>query len=435
MAPTIMMNSPLDIHRLQGTADLLPAESFRWTQAEQVIRGTMLRFGFGEIRFPVLEPTELFARGTGASTDIVQKEMYTLTDRGGRSLTLRPEGTPSVVRAYLEENLGSQRPVWKLFYLGPMFRAERPQKGRYRQFHQFGAEMIGAASPESDVELIALGHTILRDLGMNAVRLHLNSIGSPDARRAHNEKLLAFLEQPDVFQKIDEDCRRRVQTNPLRVFDCKNEECVRILRHAPTIDQFLTAEDQEHFARVRHGLETLGIAYDLDPRMVRGLDYYTRTTFEFKTNLLGAQDTVCGGGRYDLLVETFGGPATPAVGFASGIERILAAVGESDVAPVALPRLDVFVCGLGDNARGLTAAILSRLRGLGLSADTDFLGRGLKAQMKEANRLAARLALIVGDDEIARGRFALRQMDGGGQSEIPADPSQWDKGLFVGVNA
>lgn len=424
------MTSLPDIHRLQGTADLLPAESFQWTEAERVIRAAMARFGFGEIRFPVLEPTELFARGTGASTDIVQKEMYSLVDRGGRSLTLRPEGTPSVVRAYLEENLGSQRPVWKLFYLGPMFRAERPQKGRYRQFHQFGAEMIGAASPESDVELIALARAVLQDLGLSTLSLHLNSIGSPAARHDHSEKLRAFLREPDVYAKIDDDCRRRMETNPLRVFDCKNAECIRILRHAPTIDKFLTSEDQDHFARVRRGLESLGIGFEIDPRMVRGLDYYTRTTFEFKTDLLGAQDTVCGGGRYDLLVETFGGPATPAVGFASGIERILAAAQEAGAPREAPPRLDVFVCALGEQARGLIPSVLARLRDLGYSADSDFLGRGLKAQMKEANRMSARLVLIVGDDEIARGQFALRRMDEGGQSEIPANLEQWKKEMF-----
>jgi len=425
------MNPPSDIHRLQGTSDLLPVEAFRWTEAEQVIRSTMLRFGFGEIRFPVLEPTELFARGTGASTDIVQKEMYTLTDRGGRSLTLRPEGTPSVVRAYLEENLGAQRPVWKLFYVGPMFRAERPQKGRYRQFHQFGAEMIGAASPESDVELIALGQTILHDLGLHSLRLVLNSIGSPAARQAHSRELRKFLGQPGVYDKIDEDCRRRMETNPLRVFDCKNEGCIRTLRDAPMIDQFLTDDDQAHFARVRRGLDQLGIAFELDPRMVRGLDYYTRTTFEFKTDLLGAQDTVCGGGRYDLLVETFGGPPTPAVGFASGIERILAAAQEAHAPVQTPPRLDVFVCALGDKARDMGPVILSRLRGLGLSADSDFLGRGLKAQMKEANRLSARLVLIIGDDEIARGQFTLRRMDEAGQSDISADINRWNAGLFA----
>jgi histidyl-tRNA synthetase len=432
---TDKMTASLDIHRLQGTADLLPAESSRWTEAEQVVRSIMLRFDFGEIRFPILEPTELFARGTGASTDIVQKEMYTFTDRGGRSLTLRPEGTPSVIRAYLEENLGSQRPVWKLFYLGPMFRAERPQKGRYRQFHQFGAEMIGAACPESDVELIALGQTILLELGLRGIRLLLNSIGSPMARHAHSEKLRAFLGQPGVHERICEDCRRRMQTNPLRVFDCKNEQCIRVLQGAPTIGQFLTEEDQAHFAQVRGGLDRLGIAYELDAQMVRGLDYYTRTTFEFRTDLLGAQDTVCGGGRYDLLVETFGGPATPAVGFASGIERILAAVEGTNPSRAAPQRLDVFVCGLGDGARELMPPILSRLRGFGFSADGDFLGRGLKAQMKEANRLAARLVLIVGDDEIARSRFVLRHMDQGGQSEIPADMEKWTASLFADAGA
>lgn len=425
------MNPKMDIHRLPGTADILPDVAPRWNRAEQTVRAVMARFGFGEIRFPIIEPTELFARGTGSSTDIVQKEMYTLTDRGGRSLTLRPEGTPSVVRAYLEENLNHQRAVWKMFYIGPMFRAERPQKGRYRQFHQFGAELIGAAVPESDVELIVLGHTILGELGLHNIRLVLNSIGSPQARQAHNEQLRFFLGRPGVQERICEDCQRRVQANPLRVFDCKNASCLEILRDAPTIDQFLTGEDAAHFARVRAGLDRLSVPYDTDPRMVRGLDYYTRTTFEFKTDLLGAQDTVCGGGRYDLLVETFGGPPTPAVGFASGLERILACLEETGGCVETPARLDVFICALGDRAREMTPELLTRLRGMGLSSDTDFLGRALKAQLKEANRMGARLALIVGDDEIARGRYTVRHMDNGGQSEIPADTEQWTPGIFT----
>ncbi|HUU44591.1 MAG TPA: histidine--tRNA ligase [Acidobacteriota bacterium] len=419
-----------EFQRLLGTADLLPEESARWVTAENTIRATMRRFGFGEIRVPIMEPTPLFDKGTGASTDIVQKEMYTFTDRGNRSITLRPEGTPSVVRAYLEASLSARRPTWKLFYIGPMFRAERPQQGRYRQFHQYGAEMIGPGGPEADIELIALGAASLADLGITDVRLVMNSIGAADSRRAHNAALRDFLKSPAVSQALCEDCKRRTETNPLRVFDCKKEPCAKPVKDAPTIDAFLTPEDRDHFAVVRDGLERLGIPYAVDVRMVRGLDYYTRTTFEFKTDKLGAQDALLGGGRYDGLVELYGGPPTPAVGFAAGIERILAVIAQDEQAGSAAERLDVFVCALGAQAAALTPVILAALRALNISADRDFMGRGLKAQMKEANRLGARRVLIVGDDEIARGQYVLRLMDRSEQTEIPADPKDWTADLF-----
>ena len=425
----------MDLQRLQGTLDHLPPESGRWAALEQVIRAVMARFGFGEIRSPIIEPTELFARGTGESTDIVQKEMYTFLDRGDRSITLRPEGTPSVVRAYLEESLGAQRPLWKLYYIGPMFRAERPQKGRFRQFHQFGAEMIGAAGPNADIELIALTLAIFRELGLTDTRLVLNSIGSPDARAVHNTDLRAFLHRKPIWDGICNDCKRRADTNPLRVFDCKVERCLEIIAEAPTIDAYLTTEDQEHFARVKQGLIDLGIDFGIDVRMVRGLDYYTRTTFEVKSGALGAQDSICGGGRYDLLVETFDGPPTPAVGFAAGMERVLAALDESGTFPVSEPPLDVFVCALGQRAVATSPNVLARLRDLKLAADGDFLGRGLKAQMKEANRRGARCAILIGDDELDKGQFVLRQMDDSTQSEIPADLNQWDATMFGGRRA
>jgi histidyl-tRNA synthetase len=415
--------------RLAGMADLLPDESAQWVRAEAIVRDVMQRFGFGEIRCPVMEPTELFERGTGESTDIVQKEMYTFTDRGDRSVTLRPEGTPSVVRTYLEESLGAKRQTWKLFYIGPMFRAERPQQGRLRQFHQFGAELIGPAGPEADVETIALANTILKEIGVPDVSLVINSIGGPQARIELNKALREFLARPEVLEAIDADCKRRATTNPLRIFDCKNEKCQAIYQNAPSIDTFLTDEDRSHFDAVKRGLDQLGIGYTIDLRLVRGLDYYTRTTYEFKTTRLGAQDAVCGGGRYDGLVEILGGAPTPAVGFAAGFERVLGSLADDSRAE--LKRLDVFVCAMGEAATIRTSEVVAALRALGLSADRDFLGRGLKAQMKEADRSRARYVIIIGDDEIAKGQYALRVMDTAEQKEISAKSNEWTRAMFA----
>jgi histidyl-tRNA synthetase len=391
----------------------------------------MRRFGFGEIRTPIMEPTPLFHKGTGATTDIVQKEMYTFTDRGNRSITLRPEGTPSIVRAYLEASLGAKRPTWKFFCIGPMFRAERPQQGRLRQFHQYDAEIVGPAGPEADIEVIALGQATLQDLGVPEFRLVLNSIGEADARRSHNAALREYLAAPQIREALCDDCKRRTEVNPLRIFDCKKESCSRRVADAPSIDAYLNTADKDHFAAVCAGLQSLGIDYTVDARMVRGLDYYTRTTFEFKTDRLGAQDTLLGGGRYDGLVELYGGPHTPAVGFAAGLERILALVAKVESGDTPAQRLDVFVVALGEKAAAMTSSILAALRAMNLSADRDFMGRGLKAQMKEANRLAARQVLIVGDDEIARGQFILRHMDRSDQREIPGVPGNWTAELFA----
>ncbi len=419
----------IGFRRLAGMADLLPDESSQWVRAEAIVRDVMQRFGFGEIRCPIMEPTELFERGTGESTDIVQKEMYTFTDRGNRSVTLRPEGTPSVVRAYLEESLGAKRPTWKFFYIGPMFRAERPQQGRLRQFHQFGAELIGPAGPEADVETIALADTILKEIGVREFELVINSIGGPQARLDLNLALRAFLTAHEVFAAICADCKRRATTNPLRIFDCKNEKCQKIYERVPLIDAFLTDEDSAHFAAVRRGLDQLGIGYTIDLRLVRGLDYYTRTTYEFKTTRLGAQDAICGGGRYDGLVEILGGPTTPAVGFAAGFERVLGAL--SDESKTETRRLDVFVCAMGEQAVLRTNEIVAQLRSMGLSADRDFLGRGLKAQMREADRSRAKYVIIIGDDEIAKGNYALRVMDTTEQREIPDNLTEWTRAMFA----
>jgi len=426
-----LMNSKANdtgFRRLAGMVDLLPEEGSQWVRAEGIVRDVMRRFGFGEIRCPVMEPTELFERGTGESTDIVQKEMYTFTDRGDRSVTLRPEGTPSVVRAYLEESLGAKRPAWKFFYIGPMFRAERPQQGRLRQFHQFGAELIGPAGPEADVETIALADSILKELGVRESELVINSIGGPDARRKLDAALRAFLTAPDVFAAICADCKRRATANPLRIFDCKNENCRRIHQNAPSIDGFLTDEDRAHFGTVKRGLDQLKIGFTVDLRLVRGLDYYTRTTYEFKSTRIGAQDAICGGGRYDGLVEILGGPPTPAVGFAAGFERVLASIPDS-IKPEA-QRLDVFVCTVGDAAAAQAGEVLGKLRSLGLSADRDFLGRGLKAQMKEADRSKARTVIVIGDDEIANQQYILRVMDRAQQTTIGADYNSWVRKLF-----
>ncbi|MBD3299010.1 MAG: histidine--tRNA ligase [candidate division Zixibacteria bacterium] len=420
----------MDIKRLHGTMDLLPEAAARWTEFERRIRKVMLQFGFGEIRVPIMEPTELFAKGTGESTDIVQKEMYTFEDRGGRSITLRPEGTPSVVRAFLEHSLGAQRPSWKLYYIGPMFRAERPQQGRYRQFHQFGAEFLGTDAPHADVELIALAYATLTELGLREMRLLINSIGSPDARRAHDVELRKYLRDDTNWKRLCADCHRRTESNPLRVFDCKVEQCIDVVAGAPTIDGFLTDDDRAHFHDVQTGLKSIGLPYEVDVRMVRGLDYYTRTTFEIKAEGIGSQDSLCGGGRYDLLVETLDGPPTPAVGFASGIERILSTLEANGIELAEPPMLDVFVCALGAAAIERLPQILNRLRALGFTADGDFLGRGLKAQMKDANRRNARVAILIGDNEIERGQYTLRRMDDSQQTEIPADTDQWTAETF-----
>ena len=401
---------------LQGTRDLLPEDASKWRYIEEKIRGVLSLYNYKEIRTPIFEQTELFKRSIGQDTDIVQKEMYTFMDQGKRSLTLRPEGTASIVRAFIEHSLGEKSPLVKLFYFGPMFRQERPQKGRLREFYQYGAEVIGSLDPLVDAELIDLGVRINNAFGLENLKLHLNSIGCKDCRPAHRDAFNKFIK--DKFDKFCQECQIRLNRNPLRIFDCKNEGCIEALKDAPMILDYLDADCKEHFQKVRDYLEKMKIEYILDSRLVRGLDYYTRTTFEIKSESLGAQDTLIGGGRYDLLVSELGGKDTPAIGFAAGIERLIMVLEMQKKFPPDDERLDLFIAPLGDEAKNLGFRIVKDLREKGLKCDIDFLGRSLKSQLKEADRQKAKRVLIIGEDELKKRKGTLRDMESKEQKEI-----------------
>jgi len=404
---------------VKGTHDILPDEVSRWRAVEEVVRRTMAAYHYGEIRTPVFEHTELFSRSIGQDTDIVGKEMYTFEDAGGRSLTLSPEGTAPVVRSYIEHGLGARSPQVKLFYIAPMFRQENPQKGRYRQFYQFGMEALGAADAAQDVEIIALAMGIYRRLGLAGLSLRLNSVGCRVCRPGYRDALRGFLEER--LDGLCADCRQRVRNNPLRVLDCKQESCREQTRDAPLMSDHLCGECDRHFARVRGLLETLALPYDLDGRLVRGLDYYTRTAFEVISGELGAQDALGGGGRYDDLVEVLGGSPTPAVGFAAGMERLLLVLSRKDLVPPQSAAVDLFAVLLGDRAREAGMKILEELRGRGIRAETDYLDRSMKAQMRAANRLEAPYAVIIGEQELDRKRLILKDMKEGQQEEMDFD--------------
>lgn len=401
---------------LQGTKDLLSEDASKWRYIEEKIRVILSLYNYKEIRTPIFEQTELFKRSIGQDTDIVQKEMYTFMDQGKRSLTLRPEGTASIVRAFIEHSIGEKSPLVKLFYFGPMFRQERPQKGRLREFYQYGAEVIGSLDPLVDAELIDLGVRINNAFGLENLKLHLNSIGCKNCRPAHRDAFNKFVK--DKFDKFCQECQIRLNRNPLRIFDCKNEGCIEALKDAPMILDYLDADCKEHFKKVRNYLEQMKIEYILDGKLVRGLDYYTRTTFEIKSESLGAQDTLLGGGRYDLLVSELGGKDTPAIGFAAGIERLVMVLGMQKKFPPDDERLNLFIAPLGDEAKSLGLKIVKDLREKGLKCDIDFLGRSLKSQLKEADRQKAKKVLIIGEDELKKGKGTLRDMESKEQKEI-----------------
>jgi len=403
------------LQAIPGTNDLLPAETARWDRLRRLVEDLMARYGYGRIETPHFEAAELFARGVGGTSDIVQKEMYVFEDQGGRQLALRPEGTAGVVRAYIQMRLDKQRPLTKLWYWGPMFRSERPQKGRYRQFWQFGVEALGSAQAEIDAEQVILGARIATAAGLSGLQLKLNSIGDDTCRPAYRERLQAFLR--GVQDRLCDDCRRRLDMNPLRILDCKEESCREATAEAPVMLDSLCAPCAEHFAAVRNLLDRAGISYEVDGRLVRGLDYYQRTAFEFVSPELGAQSAVLGGGRYDGLVELLGGPSIPGVGWAAGIERFLMAAREPEEAEAPL---DVFVAAFPET-RGAAFDLVEKLRGAELSAELDFLDRGMKAQMKEAARSGARVAVIIGPDEWNRGAVTLRDLEAGRQEEIPVE--------------
>lgn len=403
----------------RGTHDITPAEAANWRRVETAARMICEKFSYGEIRTPIFEHTELFLRGIGETTDVVQKEMYTFTDRGGRSVTLRPENTASVVRAYLEQKLYADSAATKLFYIGPMFRYDRPQAGRLRQFHQFGIEAIGPAGPSVDAEVIALAVRFFQSLGLQELRLMINSVGCPQCRPQYRLKLQDFFR--DKIGDFCENCQSRFDRNPMRILDCKEETCNRLSAGAPEIVECLCDECSGHFQGLTAFLKTIGIEFTLNPRLVRGLDYYTKTAFEIQYPLLGAQSAVCGGGRYDGLIAECGGAPTPGIGFAIGIERVLLALEKQALLAPVQEAVPVWVLPIGETAKIPAFALLDRLRAEGFKADMDHNGRSLKAQMKQANRTQARFVALIGEDEARENQVTLKNMQTGDQTRISAE--------------
>lgn len=406
------------IQLIKGFKDILPDESRYWRQVETLAAEIFDDFGFLELRPPILEKTGLFEKSIGQGTDIVEKEMYTFADRKGDLVTLRPEATACVVRAYIQHQLYAANPYRKLYTIGPMFRRERPQKGRYRQFHQINAEVFGIKAPYIDAQIILLVNTLFSRLGIDDAAVHLNSLGCGQCRPAYKKKLSAFLEQHR--DALCADCRQRLDRNPLRVLDCKVETCRRATVEAPSIAACLCPECEDHFTAVQALLDELKVDYQLNSRLVRGLDYYTRTTFEVQTGKLGAQNAIAGGGRYDELVRLLGGPDLPAAGFAIGCERLIELVKQqNDRLPP--PGIDLFIAALGEESRKKAFGWLSALQRYGISAEMCFDGRSLKSQMKQANKFNAAGTLIIGETELAAGKAILRDMKTKEQQELPID--------------
>ncbi|KJS02964.1 MAG: histidyl-tRNA synthetase [Peptococcaceae bacterium BRH_c4a] len=403
--------------RPRGTADILPEEAGRWRFVEDTFRRICREYNYREIRTPVFEHTELFERGVGDTTDIVEKEMYTFRDRGDRSVSLRPEGTAPVVRAYLESNLHSGPQPVKLYYTGAMFRYDKPQAGRYRQFHQLGVEALGSSHPALDAEMIAMIMDFYGRLGLKGLELHINSVGCPRCRLALKDELQNYL-RPHAGE-LCINCKNRLERNPLRVLDCKEKNCDRIAVNAPTTLDCLCPDCGDHFDAVKEYLDRLGVVYQVDGRLVRGLDYYTHTAFEVMSTDIGSQSSIGGGGRYNGLVEACGGPPAPGVGFALGIERILLAMKGRGAYFPAGDRPDVFVVSADAECEKDAFDLLFALRKCGLGADMDYMGRSLKAQMKFAGKTGCRFVVILGGDELKRGSASVKDMTNGSQIELP----------------
>jgi len=404
------------IQSIKGTKDILPDQSHRWQALKTIIRNTMDNYGYKEIRTPVFERTELFARGVGEETDIVSKEMYSWTDQGGEDLTLKPDLTAPVVRAFIQHNLRELTPINKLYYIDTLFRRERPQKGRYRQFHQFGIEAFGSENPEIDAEVIALSLAVLNNLGLEGLTLKLNSIGSPECRTLYRKAIRSYLKP--YLNDLSEISQRRFEKNPLRILDTKIPHEIEILNDIPNVSDSWTPEDNSHFEELRSLLDVMDIQYSLDPRLVRGLDYYTRTTFEITSSALGAQNALCGGGRYDGLVKTLGGKATPGIGFAAGMERILLAMDDFDSN---INNTQLYIVGLGNTVLPIVVKLVEDLRQNNIRTDFDPLRRSLKAQMREANKIGARYAILIGDQELESGEAELKDLSTGDQKKIALD--------------
>ncbi len=401
---------------IKGTQDIMPDAVYKNQFIEQTVLDIARKFGFREIRTPVFEHTELFQRGVGETTDVVQKEMYTFDDKGGRSITLRPEGTAGAVRAFLEHGLFNEALPQKLCYVLNCYRYEKPQAGRWREFQQFGIEMLGTAAPAADAEVISVANEIFAFLGIENLELQLNSIGCPECRKKYHAALKEYFEAKK--DELCPTCLGRLEKNPMRILDCKSPVCSEIAKDAPAILDYICEDCSAHFKSVKKYLEKMNIEYTVNPRIVRGLDYYTRTVFEFVSTQIGAQGTVCGGGRYDGLVEELGGPHIPSLGFGMGTGRLLMLL---EAQGIELPKpsgCDIYVAPMGENASFEAAAIVADLRAGGISAQTDVVGRSLKAQMKYADKIGAKYTMVLGDDEIANGKAKVKNMDNGESTEM-----------------
>lgn len=403
----------------RGTKDILPEQIAGWLYIENKIREICANGGYEEIRTPTFEHTELFRRGIGEGTDVVDKEMYTFMDRGERSITLRPENTASVVRAYLQNKLYAAGGLVKLFYIGSMFRYDRPQAGRLREFHQFGVEVLGEENPAVDAEIILLAWDFLKGLGLDDLNLKINTVGCPRCRPVYRQKLQHYF--TDNIDELCDDCKHRLDKNPMRILDCKVDGGKELMEDAPKITTCLCDDCREHFARVQEFLKAAGVAFEIDGRLVRGLDYYTKTAFEIQYGELGAQSALAGGGRYDGLIEEIGGAPTPGIGFAAGIERILIALEKQNLLPSTENKIDAFIVTAGNKAEVAGFSLLTKLRRENISAEMDFAKRSLKAQMKQAAKSGAKFALIIGDEEIAGAAVTVKNLATAAQEKIPID--------------
>ncbi len=407
------------IQRPKGTEDVLPKEIYKWHYVEDVIKKVAKNFGYEEIRTPIFEHTELFERGVGDTTDVVEKEMYTFTDRGNRSVTLKPEGTAPVARAFIEHKLYADTQPVKMFYITPVFRYERPQARRYRQHHQFGVEVFGSPNPSADAEVINLAMTVYKTLGVKDLELRINSVGCSKCRAEYHRILKQYL--GDRLDKLCTTCRGRFERNPMRVIDCKSNACQAELMEVPLILDHICDECRDHFEALKKYLEILKLEYVVDPRIVRGLDYYTKTAFEIISDEVGKRGTVCGGGRYDKLVEDCGGPDTPGVGFGMGLERTILTLENKGIEIPKPAGPDVFIVTIGDGASYEGFKLLNQLRNADLVADMDHLGRSVKAQFKYADRLMAGYTITIGEEELSKGTVKLRNMTDGREMEVASD--------------
>ncbi len=400
----------------KGTKDLLPDQVYKWHYVENKFSDICKRYGFKEIRTPMFEHTEVFARGIGDTTDVVQKEMYTFNDHAGRSITLKPEGTSGAVRAFIEHKQYAEVQPTKYYYNTDCFRYEKPQAGRLRHFHQFGIEVFGTSDMLADAEVISLGYDFLTELGITEIQLRINSVGCPDCRRKYRDALKEFLKPR--YDELCNTCKDRYERNPMRILDCKSEICKKIVENAPRMLDYLCDDCRNAFEELKTNLTSMGIEYVIDPNIVRGLDYYTKTAFEFVTTKIGAQGTVCGGGRYDHLIEELGGPPIPGVGFGLGIERLIMLMEANDVKFPEESRPEVFIAVMGDAAKSFGLKLCRELRQKGVIAEMDTLSRNIKGQFKYADRLGAKYTLVIGEDELKKGVVSLKDMAKSEQREI-----------------